>query len=211
MACCFKSRHHGSWTLGTPLPGRWVCFFWKTCQKLHFLGHNNIGSSACIWRFWFEWFWGFTDWQVCVSIQFKFCPNSSIEVTMWSSSWRLCPSAAKKGLNPVSATIHHAKMSLSKILKPCQLQGRWSLANPDDTVCVKLRLNFHPGMILLLLLYSDIPFFLWTAKSATSVLSVLCESMLLWETDCQALLSTRHPVCAQDWMFLNWTLFSPYW
>lgn len=40
------------------------------------------------------------------------------------------------GLNPVSATIRLAKMSLSKILKPCQFQGRWSITNSDVPCCV---------------------------------------------------------------------------
>lgn len=64
-------------------------------------------------------------------------------------------SCKKMGLNPVSATIHHAEMSLSKILKPCQLRGCWSVANPDvPAVCVKRGVRFHPGIILLLLICS---------------------------------------------------------
>lgn len=87
------------------------------------------------------------DFKLCVSIQVRFDPTGSIDMTVWSSSYRFFPPAAKMCLNPVS---------LSRILKPCQLQGRWSSANPVDTICVKQTRSLP--RIISILLYSEIPF-----------------------------------------------------
>ena len=68
---------------------------------------------------------GFTDSRVSkhyVSIWVTFDPACSPEVAVCRSGNRLCPAAAKIGLNPVSAAVHQAEKSPSEILKPCPLQ-----------------------------------------------------------------------------------------